>query len=48
MKGQLRELVGQQEWGIIHADVQLGNIIVAPEGPCYIDFGFSGYSLFHS
>lgn len=46
VKGQLRELDGQQEWGIIHADVQLGNIIVAPEGPCYIDFGFSGYGYY--
>ncbi|MEK5025864.1 phosphotransferase enzyme family protein [Paenibacillus sp. FSL M7-1046] len=46
VKGQLRDLDAQQEWGLIHADVQLGNVIITNEGPCYIDFGLFGYGYY--
>ncbi|MEK8216327.1 phosphotransferase enzyme family protein [Paenibacillus sp. FSL L8-0463] len=46
VKGQLRDLDTQQEWGLIHADVQLGNVIITNEGPCYIDFGLFGYGYY--
>ena len=46
VKRQLHELDEQQEWGIIHADVQRGNVIVTADGPCYIDFGLSGYGYY--
>ncbi|WP_379153943.1 phosphotransferase enzyme family protein [Paenibacillus sp. sgz5001063] len=34
------------QWGIVHADVQLGNVIITENGPCLIDFGFSGYGYY--
>ncbi|MFD1178459.1 phosphotransferase enzyme family protein [Paenibacillus puldeungensis] len=44
VKGQLRELDKQENsWGLIHADLQLGNIIMHESRPCLIDFSLSGY-----
>lgn len=44
VKGQLRELDERKNaWGLIHADVQLGNIIMHESRPCFIDFSLSGY-----
>ncbi|OKP79978.1 hypothetical protein A3844_27625 [Paenibacillus helianthi] len=40
----LETLPGQ--WGLVHADVQLGNVIITESGPCLIDFGFCGYGYY--
>lgn len=47
VKGQIIELDARgQEWGLIHADVQLGNVIMSEETPCFIDFCLSGYGYY--
>jgi Ser/Thr protein kinase RdoA (MazF antagonist) len=45
VKGFIRELNSQEgAWGLIHADIQLGNIVITESGePCFIDFCLSGY-----
>jgi Ser/Thr protein kinase RdoA (MazF antagonist) len=44
VKNQLKVLDTKVDaWGIIHADLQPGNIIINNGNPCLIDFGFCGY-----
>jgi Ser/Thr protein kinase RdoA (MazF antagonist) len=33
-------------WGIVHADIQCGNIVIHNGEPCFIDFCLSGYSYY--
>lgn len=47
VKEQLAGLDARQDsWGIIHADVQSGNVIVQGETPHLIDFCLSGYGYY--
>lgn len=47
VKKQMQELGSiPGQWGIVHADVQPGNIIITETGPCLIDFGFCGYGYY--
>lgn len=47
VKEQLTELDSRQDsWGIIHADVQSGNVIVKEATPHLIDFCLSGYGYY--
>ncbi|AIQ54750.1 phosphotransferase enzyme family protein [Paenibacillus sp. FSL R7-0331] len=47
IKVQLTELDARQDsWGIIHADVQPGNVIVQGATPHLIDFCLSGYGYY--
>lgn len=47
VKEQIKELDARgEEWGLVHADVQLGNVIMSGETPCFIDFCLSGYGYY--
>jgi Ser/Thr protein kinase RdoA (MazF antagonist) len=48
VKGLMRELDLQEgTWGLIHADIQRGNIVITESGePCFIDFCLSGYGYY--
>lgn len=47
VKGQLNELnAREQQWGLIHADIQLNNVIITEDEPCLIDFCLSGYGYY--
>ncbi|MCL6605506.1 MAG: phosphotransferase [Paenibacillus sp.] len=47
VKEQLTELDSREaSWGYIHADLQLGNVIVAGENPSLIDFCLFGYGYY--
>jgi len=48
VKGFMRELDSQEgAWGLIHADIQRGNIVITESGePCFIDFCLSGYGYY--
>lgn len=44
VKNQIHELNSRENaFGIIHADFQLGNIVVNNDNPCIIDLGFCGF-----
>ncbi|MGF7048114.1 Ser/Thr protein kinase RdoA (MazF antagonist) [Paenibacillus sp. DS2015] len=36
----------EQQWGIIHADIQPHNVVVSAGEPCLIDFCLSGYGYY--
>lgn len=47
VKNQILELNNREDaFGIIHADIQLGNIIVNNDNPCIIDLGFCGFGYY--
>jgi len=47
VKEQLAELDARENaWGYVHADYQLGNIIVSEDTPSLIDFGLFGYGYY--
>lgn len=47
VKNQIKVLnLMDNSYGIIHADLQLGNIIINKGKPCLIDFGFSGFGYY--
>lgn len=47
VKKQINELNSREdEFGIIHADFQLGNIVVNNDNPCLIDLGFCGFGYY--
>nr|WP_280521501.1 phosphotransferase [Paenibacillus mangrovi] len=48
VKGLMSELDSQEgAWGLIHADIQRGNIVITESGePCFIDFCLSGYGYY--
>lgn len=47
VKNQMNELnLRENGFGIIHADVQLGNIVVSNDNPCIIDLGFCGFGYY--
>lgn len=48
VKSQINVLDSKEgSWGIIHADLQSGNIIINKNGnPCLIDFGFCGFGYY--
>ena len=47
VKSQIKELdLHGNAWGIIHADLQLGNIVINNDNPCFIDFGFCGFGYY--
>lgn len=44
VKKQIDELdLRDNAFGLIHADIQLGNIVVSNDNPCIIDLGFCGF-----
>lgn len=47
VKNQIKELESRgNAWGLIHADMQLGNIIMNNGKPCFIDFCLSGFGYY--
>lgn len=47
VKEQIAELDARENaWGYVHADYQLGNIIVSEDTPALIDFGLFGYGYY--
>lgn len=47
VKNQINELNSRENtFGIIHADMQLGNIVVNNDNPCIIDLGFCGFGYY--
>ncbi|WP_152392827.1 phosphotransferase family protein [Paenibacillus guangzhouensis] len=48
VKKFMRELDSQEgAWGLIHADIQRGNIVITESGePCFIDFCLSGFGYY--
>lgn len=47
VKNQMNELnLREDAFGIIHADLQLGNMVVNNDNPCLIDFGFCGFGYY--
>ena len=47
VKNQINVLDSRGDaWGIIHADIQPGNIIISKGSPCLIDFGFCGFGYY--
>ncbi|QAA33596.1 phosphotransferase enzyme family protein [Clostridium manihotivorum] len=47
VKNQIEELNSRGDaFGIIHADFQLGNIVVNNNNPCLIDLGFCGFGYY--
>jgi Ser/Thr protein kinase RdoA (MazF antagonist) len=47
VKKQIEELNAREDsFGIIHADFQLGNIILNEDNPCMIDLGFCGFGYY--
>lgn len=47
VKNQIHELdLRKDAFGIIHADIQLGNIVVNNNNPCIIDLGFCGFGYY--
>lgn len=47
IKSQIKELdLKGNTWGIIHADIQPGNVVINNGNPCLIDFGFSGFGYY--
>ena len=47
VKNQIKVLdLRGDAWGIIHADIQPGNIIINNDNPCLIDFGFCGFGYY--
>jgi Ser/Thr protein kinase RdoA (MazF antagonist) len=47
VKDQMIELdLRKDTYGIIHADMQLGNIVVNKDNPCIIDLGFCGFGYY--
>lgn len=44
VKNQIKELsLRENSFGIIHADIQKGNIVLSNDNPCIIDLGFCGF-----
>lgn len=47
IKGQITGLnAREQQWGLIHADIQQNNVVVSKGNPCLIDFCLSGYGYY--
>lgn len=47
VKNQMNELNSREDsFGIIHADFQLGNIVINNNNPCLIDLGFCGFGYY--
>lgn len=47
VKRQINELdLRESAWGLIHADLQLGNVIISDGRPSLIDFSLSGYGYY--
>ncbi|GGH23269.1 phosphotransferase enzyme family protein [Paenibacillus segetis] len=47
VKGQITALnAREQQWGIIHADIQMNNVVVSEGKPCLIDYCLSGYGYY--
>ncbi|WP_160676505.1 phosphotransferase [Clostridium sp. C8-1-8] len=47
VKNQIKELNSREDaFGIVHADVQLGNIVVNNNNPCIINLGFCGFGYY--
>jgi Ser/Thr protein kinase RdoA (MazF antagonist) len=47
VKNQINELnLRGNSFGIIHADMQLGNIVINNDNPCIIDLGFCGFGYY--
>lgn len=47
VKKQINELsLRENAFGIIHADMQLGNIVINNDNPCIIDLGFCGFGYY--
>lgn len=47
VKCQMEELrLREDSWGIIHADMQLGNVVVNNNNPSLIDLGFCGFGYY--
>lgn len=47
VKNQMNELkLRNNAFGVIHADIQLGNVIISRDNPCIIDLGFCGFGYY--